>query len=190
VGVPSAAFADAEPGVEAAVRRVLDALAAAGSPVDEVKRPTIDDLALANAAGLVVSRCEAAAFHRSLGLDRDRYWDEVAEQLERAAGVAAVEYLDAQRVRTELAHGLLRSFDDVDVLAMPTVPVVAPLRTDFAAHLMLLARNAIPWSFVGFPALSVPCGTVDGLPVGLQLVAPPGREDRLVAVGRAVEALA
>ena len=53
---------------------------------------------------------------------------------------------------------------------------------------MLLARNAILWSFTGFPALSVPCGTVDGLPVGLQLVGPPGAEARLVAVGRALEA--
>jgi Asp-tRNA(Asn)/Glu-tRNA(Gln) amidotransferase A subunit family amidase len=53
---------------------------------------------------------------------------------------------------------------------------------------MLLSRNAIPWSFVGFPVLSVPCGRVDGLPVGLQLVAAPDREDLLVAVGKAVEA--
>jgi Asp-tRNA(Asn)/Glu-tRNA(Gln) amidotransferase A subunit family amidase len=53
---------------------------------------------------------------------------------------------------------------------------------------MVLARNAIPWSLVGFPALSLPCGTAGGLPVGLQLVAPPGREDLLVAVGKAAEA--
>jgi len=52
---------------------------------------------------------------------------------------------------------------------------------------MLLSRNAIPFSFVGFPAISVPCGAVDRLPVGLQIVAPPDREDLLVAVGRCVE---
>ena len=46
----------------------------------------------------------------------------------------------------------------VDVLAMPTVPVVAPPVDDFARYLMVLARNAIPWSLVGFPAISVPCG--------------------------------
>ena len=70
---------------------------------------------------------------------------------------------------------------------MPTAPVVAPPVDDFAAYLMLLSRNAIPWSFVGFPAVSVPCGWVDGLPVGLQVVAPPDREDLLVAVAKAVE---
>ena len=80
-------------------------------------------------------------------------------------------------------------FADVDVLAMPTVPVVAPAVDDFARYLMVLARNAIPWSLVGFPAISVPCGTdAAGLPIGLQLVAPPYAEARLVAVAAAVEA--
>ena len=91
-------------------------------------------------------------------------------------------------MRGVLADRLLGAFDDVDVLVMPTSPVVAPPVDDFARYLMLLSRNAIPFSFVGFPAISVPCGSVDGLPVGLQIVAPPDREDLLVAVGRAVEA--
>jgi Asp-tRNA(Asn)/Glu-tRNA(Gln) amidotransferase A subunit family amidase len=52
---------------------------------------------------------------------------------------------------------------------------------------MTLSRNAIPWSFVGFPAISLPCGRVDGLPVGLQLVAAPYREDLLISLGRALE---
>jgi Asp-tRNA(Asn)/Glu-tRNA(Gln) amidotransferase A subunit family amidase len=66
--------------------------------------------------------------------------------------------------------------------------VVAPFVDDFTRYLRLLARNAIPWSFVGFPAISVPCGSDRGLPIGVQLVAAPDREDLLVAVGRAVEA--
>ncbi len=64
---------------------------------------------------------------------------------------------------------------------------MAPPSDAFADYLMVLARNAIPWSLVGFPAISVPCGLSDGLPMGLQLVAPPGGEARLVAVGRALE---
>jgi aspartyl-tRNA(Asn)/glutamyl-tRNA(Gln) amidotransferase subunit A len=79
-------------------------------------------------------------------------------------------------------------FADHDVLAMPTVPVVAPPADDFARFLMVLARTAIPWSLVGFPVISVPVG-VDGrgLPIGLQLVAPPHHEATLVAVAAAVE---
>ena len=73
------------------------------------------------------------------------------------------------------------------MLALPSSLVVAPPAADFARYLTVLSRNAIPWSLVGFPALSVPCGEVDGLPVGLQLVAAPGGEERLIAVGTAVE---
>jgi aspartyl-tRNA(Asn)/glutamyl-tRNA(Gln) amidotransferase subunit A len=187
IGVAEAAWCDAERGVALAVTATLDALAVRGARLSVATRPSEADLALANAAGLVVSRCEAATVHRGMGLDRSLYWEEVADQLDMADGLSAVDYLDAQRLRAQLAEELATAFADVDVLAMPTVPIVAPPADDFARHLMLLARNAIPWSFVGFPAISVPCGQVDGLPVGIQLVAPPHREDLLVAAGRAVE---
>ncbi len=198
VGVPPAAFDDAAPPVDASVRSALASLAAIGADVVDVARPAAPDFALASAAGLFVSRCEAAAFHRSLGLDRSRYWAEVDDQLREAATVTAVDYLDAQRARTVLATDMARVLESVDLLAMPTSPVVAPPAEDYAEYLMLLARNAIPWSFVGFPALSLPCGWVaidhDGasagprLPVGLQLVAPPDREDLLLRVAIALEA--
>jgi len=187
VGVPDAAFAGAEAGVTAGVEAALAALAGLGCVVRPAGRPTPADLEAANSAGLLVSRCEAAAFHRALGVDRALYWDEVADQLDAALDVAAVDYIDAQRLRAELAEGLGAVFADFDVLAMPTVPIVAPPVADFARHLLLLSRNAIPWSFTGLPALSVPCGWVGGLPVGLQLVAPAGREDVLVAAGAALE---
>lgn len=187
VGVPPAALAGAQPGVGAAVGAAVDALAGMGCDVRAAARPTDDDLEKANAAGLLVSRCEAAAFHRGRATELSQCWDEVADQLGAALGVAAVDYLDAQRLRAELAAGLLDAFAAHDVLVMPTVPIVAPPVADFARHLLLLSRNAIPWSFTGFPALSVPCGWSEGLPVGLQVVAPPGREDLVVAVGAAVE---
>jgi aspartyl-tRNA(Asn)/glutamyl-tRNA(Gln) amidotransferase subunit A len=187
VGVPEAPFAGCQTGVTRAVASALQLASELGCRVDNVARPDEADLELANAAGLVVSRCEAATIHRSFGLDRLRYWQEVAEQLEAAASIPAIDYLQAQRARLALADGLGELFSSCDVLAMPTVPIVAPPRDDFAAHLMTLSRNAIPWSFVGFPALSLPCGEVGGLPVGLQLVAAPYREDLLVALGSALE---
>jgi aspartyl-tRNA(Asn)/glutamyl-tRNA(Gln) amidotransferase subunit A len=51
-----------------------------------------------------------------------------------------------------------------------------------------VARTAIPWSLIGLPAISVPCGTTpEGLPIGLQLVAGRGQDHLLVALGSAVE---
>lgn len=187
LGVPEAAFDGADPEIDRLVRAAVEALEQAGCTVEPVKRPSADDFERANSAGLIISRCEAATFHRSLGADRSVYWQEVAEQLDEADGIFAVDYLDAQRMRADLAAGLLRCFDEVDVLAMPTSPIAAPLRDDFARYLTILSRNAIPWSLVGFPAMSVPCGfTAAGLPVGIQLVTPPGTEHRLVAVGSAI----
>lgn len=188
VGVPLATLEHVDPAVADAFQRVLRALAEhADAVVVDVDRPSASDLDLAGAAGMIVSRCEAAALHRSLGLDRFLYWDEVADQLDAADRVLASDYLDAQRARGQLGDGLVACFDHVDVLAMPTAPVVAPLVDEYECHLMTLARNAIPWSLVGFPAVSVPMGTAGGLPVGLQLVAPPHAEGLLIAAAQAAE---
>jgi aspartyl-tRNA(Asn)/glutamyl-tRNA(Gln) amidotransferase subunit A len=188
VGVPSAGFGDADPGVRVSVEHALGRLAQLGCRVALTEHPGDDELALASAAGLVISRCEAASAHRSLDLDRSRYWQEVREQLELAEHVFAVDYLDAQRQRAALRSGLRACFEHFEVLAMPTVPVVAPRVEDFARYLVVLARNAIPWSLVGFPAISLPVGESAGLPVGMQLVAAPGEEATLVRVARALEA--
>lgn len=188
VGVPSVGLAGADAAVADAVRGALRALSERASvDVTMLEHPSSADLDLASAAGLIVSRCEAASLHRSLGLDRFLYWDEVAEQLDAAEGVCAIDYLDAQRVRAQLAEQLIGCFEHADVLAMPTTLSVAPRLDEYERYLMTLARNAIPWSFVGFPAMSVPIGLVDGLPVGLQLVAPPHREHMLMAAGLALE---
>lgn len=192
IGLPDAAFASAESEVEQLVRQAIDALVSIGCVRQTVDRPNDADLDNANAAGLIVSRCEAATFHRSLhqlvGADRSLYWEEVAEQLDEADRITALDYLDAQRLRADLAATFLACFDHADVLAMPTSPAVAPKRDDFARYLTVLSRNAIPWSLVGFPAISVPCGmTAAGLPVGIQFVARPGAEHQILAIGAALE---
>jgi aspartyl-tRNA(Asn)/glutamyl-tRNA(Gln) amidotransferase subunit A len=189
VGVPMASLDGAQRGVVAAFDQAIKALADLGCAVGDASRPTPADLDEANAVGLVVSRCEAAAIHRHLGTDLDLYWDEVADQLREAQRLFATDYLDAQRMRVLLRDRLATVFAAYDVLALPSSLVVAPLAADFARYLTVLSRTAIPWSLVGFPALSLPCGEVDGLPVGLQLVAAPGGEERLVALGTAVESV-
>jgi aspartyl-tRNA(Asn)/glutamyl-tRNA(Gln) amidotransferase subunit A len=188
LGVPQAAFDGADPEVSALTRAAVERLAALGLAVVTARRPSSGDLDLASAAGLFVSRSEAAAFHRWLDTDRARYWDEVSDQLNAASGLSAIDYLDAQRCRAALGHDLLAVFDDIDVLATPTTLVPAPPAGDFVRYLTLLARNVIPWSLLGFPALSLPVGlTPDGLPAGLQLVAPPHRDHLVIATAAALE---
>ena len=197
IGVPAAAFTGDDPDVDAVVHRAIDVLASLGGELVDVARPSATDFDDANALGLLISRAEAATFHRGIGTDLSRCWAEISDQLSSAMAIPAIDYLAAQRRRGELADRFLALFDGdpstrvggIDVLALPTASVTAPLVDDFAAYLMLLSRNAIPWSLVGFPAISIPCG-VDrrGLPIGLQLVARPDAEATLVEVGTAYEA--
>jgi aspartyl-tRNA(Asn)/glutamyl-tRNA(Gln) amidotransferase subunit A len=181
VGLPTAAWADADPYVTTAVARQVQRLADVVAGVRRTERPSAADFGGANAMGLLTSRCEAASFHRAVGLDRALYWPEVRDQLDAADAMLATDYIDAQRYRAALREEMLAVLREHHVLAMPTAPVVAPPVERADEYLTILSRNAILWSFVGFPAISVPC-PVDGLPVGLQLVAGPGGEALLIAL--------
>jgi Asp-tRNA(Asn)/Glu-tRNA(Gln) amidotransferase A subunit family amidase len=77
-------------------------------------------------------------------------------------------------------------FDDVEVLALPAVPIVAP-RIDGPIDGMRILRNTWPFNASRSPALTLPCGPPGQLPVGLQLVARPHQDARLVQVGALVE---
>ena len=113
--------------------------------------------------------------HRSFGLDRALYWEEVADQLD-GGRVGSRRRLPPGPAPPPgpLARPCWPSSASHDLLVMPTVPVVAPPVEDFAAYLMRLARTAIPWSFVGFPAITVPCGRVEGAPRGPAARRSPG----------------
>ncbi|MGH8883669.1 MAG: amidase [Egibacteraceae bacterium] len=188
VGVCETGFAGADPAVDRSARAAVARLADLGCQVQPADRPTARDLDDANSAGLIISRVEAAAFHRAAATSLDDCWDETADQLHEAGRVPAIDYIDAQRLRADLTRSLLAQFDAHDVLAMPTTTVTAPPVVEAARYLLTLSRNTIPWSLVGFPALTLPCGrSPDGLPVGLQLIAPPHHEATLVTVGAALE---
>lgn len=188
IGVADATFDECQPGVKLAVENAINVLEGLGAVIKKVSRPNNADLEMTNSAGLLVSRSEAAAYHGKLGTDLATYWAETRDQITEAAQIPAWEYVAAQRVRSRLADEFLALYDEVDVLAMPTSPVVAPKVEEAEQYLTILSRNCIPWSFVGFPGVSLPThDRSEGLPVGLQLVAPPHEERLLVALGTAYE---
>ncbi|MBM9503839.1 Asp-tRNA(Asn)/Glu-tRNA(Gln) amidotransferase subunit GatA [Actinacidiphila acididurans] len=102
-------------------------------------------------------------------------------------------YGSAQKVRTLITRDFQRAFEQVDVIVSPTTPTTAfPIgeRTDDPMAMYLADLCTIPANLAGNAAMSLPCGLApeDGLPVGLQIVAPALKDDRLYRVGAAVEA--
>ncbi len=190
IGMPIAALEGAETGVARAFLRSVEALRGIGVEVVEVDLPAREDFDLAVLMGLVVSRCEAAAYHTAFG-DRRAFYDTVAvaEQLDEAGRVSAVAYLQAQRARENLRARMLAAMAQYDAFLMPTTRVAAPKSSEVDQYFLVLSQNCILWSFIGFPVISVPCGwTGEHLPVGAQLVAGPREDDRLLAIGAALEA--
>ena len=100
-------------------------------------------------------------------------------------------YGQAQKVRTLITRDFTRAWDDVDVLVSPTSPTVAwevGARVDDPIAMYAAVLCTLPASLAGVPAISVPCGLSDGLPVGFQIMAPALADDRCYKVAAALEA--
>jgi amidase len=112
-------------------------------------------------------------------------------------------YAKSYGTRPTVAAQYRKAFEEVDVLVMPTCPITAPAYEtpeDYVAAIDLtmfgggrgfnvgsLGSNTSAFNFTGHPALSIPCGKVNGLPVGLQLVAPHFEDDLLIRVAHAYQ---
>ena len=112
-----------------------------------------------------------------------------------SSGYYEAYYGQAQKVRTLISRDFNAAFDaegaGVDVLVSPTTPTVAfPLgsRVDDPVAMYAADLCTLPASLAGVPAMSVPCGLSDGLPVGFQIMAPALADDRCYQVGAALEA--
>jgi aspartyl-tRNA(Asn)/glutamyl-tRNA(Gln) amidotransferase subunit A len=109
----------------------------------------------------------------------------------RMAGYRDAYYNKALKVRTKVINDFKKVFETVDVLAAPTMPVVAPRFNEIALlepiqHYMMDILTVAP-NLAGIPMISVPCGKANGMPVGIHLMADHLDESKLFSVADEVE---
>ncbi|MEU9834392.1 Asp-tRNA(Asn)/Glu-tRNA(Gln) amidotransferase subunit GatA [Streptosporangium sp. NPDC048047] len=205
-----------QPGVLARFRETVELLESLGAKVVEVSCPSFT-VALPAYYLIAPSECssnlarfDAMRYGLRVGDDGTRSAEEVMA-LTRAAGFGPevkrriilgtyalssgyydAYYGQAQKVRTLIARDFEAAFGQVDVLISPTTPTTAfPIgeRADDPMAMYLADLCTIPANMAGNAAISVPCGLADedGLPVGLQIMAPVLGDDRCYRVAAAVE---
>jgi aspartyl-tRNA(Asn)/glutamyl-tRNA(Gln) amidotransferase subunit A len=205
-----------QPGVLARFHETVELLESMGAKVFEVSCPSFD-VALPAYYLIAPSECssnlarfDAMRYGLRVGDDGTRSAEEVMA-LTRAQGFGPevkrriilgtyalssgyydAYYGQAQKVRTLIARDFEAAFQQVDVLISPTTPTTAfPIgeRADDPLSMYLADLCTIPANLAGNAAISVPCGLADedGLPVGLQIMAPVLGDDRCYRVGAAVE---
>jgi aspartyl-tRNA(Asn)/glutamyl-tRNA(Gln) amidotransferase subunit A len=99
-------------------------------------------------------------------------------------------YGHAQRVRTKIAEDFRSAFSEVDFIVTPTAPTVAFELGEKTSDPLAMYLNdycTVPMSLAGIPAISIPCGLSQGLPVGLQIAGPAFSENRLLETAHAFE---
>lgn len=109
-----------------------------------------------------------------------------------SAGYYDAYYLKAQQVRQLVSNDFTEAFKEVDVIAGPTTPTTAFARGEKTSDPISMYLNdlfTVSANLSGLPGLSAPCGFSDGLPVGLQLVAPANEEARLLNLAHRYQSL-
>ncbi|MEY1662680.1 Asp-tRNA(Asn)/Glu-tRNA(Gln) amidotransferase subunit GatA [Isoalcanivorax beigongshangi] len=206
VGVPEEFFpAQLDAGIAEVTRAALAQLEQLGATLVPVRLPSID---LSVAAYYVIAPAEASSnlarfdgvrygyrcdnprdiedlFKRSRS---EAFGDEVKRRIlvgtyALSHGYYDAYYLQAQRVRRQIANEFNAALAEVDVLVGPTTPDVAfPLgaRTDDPVTLYMADMFTIGANLAGLPALSMPAGLHQGLPVGVQVIGRPFEEGRIL----------
>jgi len=176
----------------------FQAVALAAEALGTRRRIEIPDGARARAAAYVITAAEGAALHLDRVRERPRDFDPaVRDRLIAGAMVPAAWVQRAQRFRRHYRERVLALFQDVDVILAPATPCRAPalgqttivldgVTTPLRPNLGLYTQ---PISFIGLPVVAVPVWPDDGLPLGVQVIAAPWREDQALQVARRLERL-
>jgi len=213
IGVPKEYFIKGiEPGVEKAVRKAINELEKLGAITQEVSLP---HTGYALAVYYIIAPSEASAnLARYDGVkygfsykDAESMWDQMQKtrqygfgpEVKRrimlgtyalSAGYYDAYYLKAQKVRTLIRREFDAVFEKVDALVTPTSPTISfkiGEKTDNPLQMYLSDICTLPINIAGIPAISIPAGFSEGLPVGMQIIGKPFSEETLFNISYAYQ---
>lgn len=196
IGIPKSFYVDdLERDVEKAFDDAIATFRKLGARLVQVDPP---DQSLVSAAALIVIAVEAATVHASWLRTRPKdYSEQVRNRLANGLAYSGVQYLEALRWRGPALAAHLAATGKCDAILTPAVRTVAPTieETDVGGGanadtvILGITRFMRPINYLGLPALVVPGGFGQhGMPIGLQLIGRPFRDERLVALGSAFQA--
>lgn len=186
-------FADVDTEVARAVWAAIDTLHDLGAVIKPIALPTLRHCVWALT---IIDSSETTTVHEATLRERPGdYGEDVLFLLKCGTLPSAVDYLHAQQLRSRIRHEFAAAFTEVDVIAAPTVPIRTPeigetvttingVEADTVESLMRLVG---PANLVGLPSMSLPCGVLGGMPVGLELMARPLDERRILTAASAFE---
>lgn len=214
IGIPREYFVEGmEPGVESATRTAIEVLRDLGAILVDVSLP---HTRYALPTYYIIAPAEASAnlarfdgVRYGFRAEGETMWEQIEQtrgqgfgpEVRRrimlgtyalSAGYYDAYYRRAQQVRTLIKRDFEQVFTQVDLLAAPTSPTVAfPIGQKINDPLAMYLSDVctLPINLAGVPALVVPCGFSEGLPVGLQLIGRPFDEATLLRVGDAYQRL-
>jgi len=143
-----------------------------------------------------IQMAEATAYHKKLIQERaSEIWHPVRLRLEAGFFISAADYVQAERARALFFEQSLELMKKVDLLAGPTLPVTAfkigtnevKIGDRTVKAIPLLTQYTRPFNLNGFPAISIPCGFSNDLPVGLQLAGRPFEEETVLRAAHVYE---
>lgn len=160
-----------------AVEKAAGLFAQAGAAICEPGLP--EGFTALPAAHKLILNVESSTFHATrLAHHPGTISPKTRATIQAYSLVPALYYLQAHRIRRVLRDELVKLFETCDVLIMPTTPAPPPAGIESTGDASFLS----PWSEVGFPSATIPCGvSPEALPIGLQIVGPPDGEGTVLA---------
>ena len=187
IGVPREFFfADLDPEIDAATKEALSILEKLTAGLRDVALPANTMETLRD----VVRAAEAYAYHREfVNKTPELYQPLTLKRIRAGADVTTPAYIQGRRDLAQVRRTAAKWLEAVDVLITPTLPIPPAAISDLHADDILPAvRNTSPFDVNSWPAISLPCGfTRQSLPMGLQIIGPPGGEAVVFQLAHAYE---